>query len=93
MPTPSHDHFSPHVRMELLRGLQTWCTGLGVVVLALALMALTNTLSNPKTWTSAFNALAASGAFVQYAGWLAAVGGLFLLIALLVTFYLERLER
>ncbi|MDO9029912.1 MAG: hypothetical protein U1D69_08560 [Polynucleobacter sp.] len=93
MPTPSHDHFSPHVRMELLRGLRTWCTGLGVVVLALALMALTNTVSNPKTWTSAFNALAASGAFVQYAGWLAAVGGLFLLIALLVTFYLERLER
>lgn len=63
------------------------------MVLALALMTLRNTVGNPKTWASAFNALAASGAFVQYAGWLAAVGSLLLLIALLVTLYLGRLER
>ena len=32
-------------------------------------------------------ALAAAGVFSQYAGWLAAVGALFLLIALLLSFY------
>ncbi len=91
MPTPSQNHLRLHSRMELLRGIRNWCVGLGVVVLALAVMALRNTVSNPETWASAFNALASSGAFVQYGGWLAAIGGLLLLIALLVTFYLGRL--
>jgi hypothetical protein len=93
MPALSQDHLSLHARMKLLSGVRNWCTGLGVVALALALMALRNTVGNPETWASAFNALAASGTFAQYAGWLAAVGCLFLLIALLVMFYLGRLER
>jgi hypothetical protein len=93
MPTPTQDHLGLHVRMELLRGLRNWCIGLGVFILALAFMALRNTVGNPETWASAFNALAASGAFVQYAGCLAAVGGFLLLIALLVALYLGRIER
>jgi len=63
---------------------------LGIVAFALALMAVRNTTGNPKTWASAFHALGASGAFVQYAGWLAAIGGLFLLFALFLTLYLGR---
>jgi hypothetical protein len=56
-------------------------------------MAVSNTVVNPETWTSAFHALAASGAFVQYAGWLAAIGVLFLLIAGLIALYLAKTER
>jgi hypothetical protein len=66
---------------------------LGVVVLALALMAVRNTVGNPETWASAFHALAASGAFVQYAVWLVAIGALFLIIALLIALYIGRAER
>jgi hypothetical protein len=77
----------------LLRGLRNWCTGLGFVLLALALMTVRNTLGNPETWASAFNAMAASGAFVQYTGWLAGIGVLLLLVALLVALCLIRIER
>jgi multisubunit Na+/H+ antiporter MnhB subunit len=93
MPSSSRDQFSRLVRLGLLRDLRNWCVGLGVVVLALALMAVSNTVVNPETWTSAFHALAASGAFVQYAGWLAAIGVLFLLIAVLIALYLAKTER
>ena len=93
MSASSHDQLSCLARVDLLRSLRNWCTGLGVVVLALALMAVRNTVGNPETWASAFDALAASGAFVQYAGWFAAVGVLFLLVALLIAFYLQRIER
>ena len=93
MSTARRDPARQHARMDLLRGLRSWCSGLSVVFLALALMSLANTVSNPKTWTSSFRALAASGAFVQYGGWLAAVGGLFLFIALLVSYLLRRMER
>jgi len=79
--------------MDLLRGLRSWCSGLSVVFLALAFVTLANTVGSPKTWMSSFSALAASGAFVQYGGWLAAVGGLFLFIAVLISFFLRRMER
>lgn len=82
-----------HSRIVLLRGLRNWCTALGVVVLALGLMALRNTVGNPETWASAFNAMAANGAFIQHAGWFAAVGGLLLFIALIVGRYLGKIER
>ena len=93
MSASSHDQLSRLARVDLLRSLRNWFTGLGVVVLALALMVVRNTVGNPETWTSAFDALAASGAFVQYAGWLAAIGVLFLLVALLIALYLRRIER
>ena len=93
MSTARRDPARPHARMDLLRGLRNWCSGLSVVFLALALMTLANSAGSPKTWTSSFHALAASGAFVQYGGWLAAVGGLFLFIALLVSYVLRRMER
>jgi|GEM_PF-5295360 len=76
-------------RSEAVRVLRIVCSVLGVFALALALMAVRNTVGNPETWPSAFNALAAAGAFSQYAGWLVAVGALLLLIALLLNFYPE----
>ena len=79
--------------MALLRSLRGWCIALSIVFLALAIMSLTNTVGNPKTWASSFNTLAASGAFVQYGAWLAAVGGLSLFIALVISLLLRRTER
>ena len=93
MSLSSHDQFNRLARVALLRDLRNWCIGLGVVALALALIAVRNTVANPETWASAFHALAASGAFVQYAVWLAAIGALFLLIALLIALYIGRVER
>ena len=93
MSASSHDQFRRIARLGVLRAVRNWCIGLGVVVLALALMAVRNTAGNPETWVSAFNALAASGAFVQYAGWLAAIGALFLFVGLLIAFYVGRVER
>jgi hypothetical protein len=92
MSLSSHDQLSWLARLGLLRDLRIWCIGLGVVVLALALMAVSHTVVNPETWTSAFHALAASGAFLQYAGWLAAIGALFFLTALLIALYVGRME-
>lgn len=89
----SHDQLSRLTRLEMLRTLRDWFTALGIVVLALALMAVRNTVGNPETWASAFDALAASGAFVQYAGWFAAIGLLFLTIAFVLTLYLGRTEK
>lgn len=86
----SHDQNSYLARVEFLRTLRNWCTGLAVVALALALMTVRNTVGNPKTWSSAFDALGASGAFIQYAGWLAGIGALFLLIAVLLALHLGR---
>lgn len=80
-------------RMALLRSLRSWCIALSIVFLALAVMSLRNTAGNPKTWTSSFHALSASGAFVQYGVWLGAVGSLLLVIALLVSLFLRRIER
>lgn len=93
MTTGTKDHVREHARMALLRGLRSWCSALGIVFIALAIMSLQNTVGNPKTWTSSFNALAASGAFVHYGVWFAAAGGLFLFIALLFSLFLRRIER
>lgn len=93
MSTVTNDHVREHARMALLRSLRGWCIALSIVLLALAIMSLRNTIGNPKTWASSFNALAASGAFVQYGAWLAAVGGLFLFIALVISLLLRRTER
>lgn len=93
MSTVTKDPVQQRARMALLRGLKSWCSGLSVVFLAMAFMSLANTVGSPKTWTSSFHALAASGAFVQYGVWLGAVGSLLLVIALLVSLFLRRIER
>lgn len=93
MSTATNDPITHHARKHLLRGLRSWCSGLSVVFLALAIMSLANTVGSPKTWMSSFHALAATGTFVRYGVWLAAVGGLCLLIALLVSLFLRRIER
>ena len=67
---------------ERLRTIRTWLTITGVGCLLLAIMALKNTVGNPKTWASAYNALAAAGSFATYGFWLAAIGFFFLVSAL-----------
>lgn len=93
MPTSPNHQLRRIARAERLRTLRNWCAGLGVVALALALMTIRNTVGNPETWTSAFNALGASGAFTQYAGWLAGTGILFLLVAAVVALYVGVSEQ
>lgn len=93
MPTSSHDQLSRLTRLDLLRTLRNWFTALGIVAIALAVMTVRNTVGNPETWASAFDALAASGAFAQYAGWLAALGALLLIVAFSLALYLGRAEK
>lgn len=93
MSTVTKEPDQQRARMALLRGLRSWCSGLSVVFLALAIMSLANTVGNPKTWTSSFNALAAGGAFVQDGFWLAVVGGLLLFVALLTSLFLRRMGQ
>jgi len=88
MPTSPNHQIRQIARAERLRTLRNWCAGIGIVALALALMTTRNPVGNPKSWASAFNALGASGAFIQYAGWLAGSGILFLLVAAIVALYL-----
>ena len=64
----------------------------GCLALLSAGMALRNTVANPKTWSSAFNALAASGSLVPYAAWLAGVGGFLLLVGVIAAVLLETQE-
>ncbi|MDB5931036.1 MAG: hypothetical protein JWR60_2743 [Polaromonas sp.] len=90
--TSSRKQLNCRTSSDLLDILRTWFMALGVVMLALAVMAVRNTVGNPETWASAFHAFAASGAFVQYAGWLAAIGVAFLVIALFLTLCLARIR-
>jgi hypothetical protein len=93
MSTTTKDHVRAQARLTLLHSLRSWCIALSIVFLGLAVMSLSNTAANPKTWASSFHALAASGAFVQYGVWLGAVGSLLLVIALLVSLLLRRMGR
>ena len=93
MRTPSHDQLNQLARLDLLRAIRNWFATLGIVAIAMAVMTVRNTVANPETWTSAFNALAASGAFTQYAGWLAGFGVLLLIAAILIALYVGKAER
>ena len=63
MRTPSHDQLNQLARLDLLRAIRNWFATLDIVAIAIAMAVMTvrNTVANPETWTSAFNALAASG--------------------------------
>lgn len=79
-------------RLDLLRAIRNWSAALGIVAIALAVMTVRNTAANPETWASAFNALAASGAFTHYAGWFAGFGLLLLIFAFLLALYVGKAE-
>jgi hypothetical protein len=89
----SHERLGSVVFIERLRTARNWCATVGVVALALALIAVSNTVVNPETWSSAFHALAASGAFLKYASWFAVAGCFFVVAALLISLYVRRIER
>jgi hypothetical protein len=93
MRTPSYNELNHLERLDLLRAIRNWSATLGIVAIALAVMTVRNTVANPETWASAFNALAASGTFTQYAGWLAGFGLLLLILAFLLALYVGKAER
>jgi hypothetical protein len=93
MPMLSHDQLRSAVVIERLRTARNWCATVGVLAFALALIAVSNTVVNPETWSSAFHALAASGAFLEYASWFAVAGCFFVVAALLISLYVRRIER
>lgn len=93
MRTPSHDQLNQLERLDFLRVIRNWSATLGIVAIALAVMTVRNTVANPETWASAFDALAASGEFTHYAGWLAGFGLLLLIFAFLLALYVGKAER
>jgi hypothetical protein len=90
MTSSSREQYKRIVRTEALRGLRSWCVGLSVLAFAPALISVANTIQNPNTWSNAFHAFAASGAFTVYALWLSVAGTVLLVPALVLTVYLER---
>jgi hypothetical protein len=89
--TPSpHDQYNHIARAETLQGLRSWCVGLSVLAFALALLAVANTIQNPDTWSSAFHAFAATGAFRVWATWLSLAGLVFLVPALVLTVFISK---
>jgi TRAP-type C4-dicarboxylate transport system permease small subunit len=90
MHAASHDQLKRMATRERLRTIRNWFAVAGVVVFVLAVGSVSNSVVNPETWSSAYHALAASGAFVGYVGWLAAVGSLLLVIAAVIAIYLRR---
>ncbi|MNT87422.1 hypothetical protein D3C72_2278380 [compost metagenome] len=81
------------LRLERLRTFRSWLLCLGVLALATALMTTRNTVGNPKTWSSAFNALSASGELIQYGVWLAGFGCVLLILGIGVAVVVARRER
>jgi hypothetical protein len=80
------------VLYERLRVVRRCCNGLGVLAFSLALLAIDNSVANPKIWSSDFLALAAAGYFSQYAIWFVCVGGGFFLIALILHFVIRNIR-
>jgi hypothetical protein len=90
MRATQHHELNRNAVCERLRVARNLSTVAGVVLLALALGAVSNSVVNPETWSSAYHALAASGAFVCYAGWFAVGGCFMMLVAAIIQFYLRR---
>ena len=88
MPFTRNDQFEFVERLQTLRG---WAIGLGLVagVLALIVAGFVN-LANPKAWSSAFSALAASGLLRWAAVPLAIVSGVLLVAAVALQLVIER---
>ena len=75
---------------DALRGVRLWLFVAGIFALGLAATAVTNSVGNPETWPSAFSALAAAGALVAYAGWLAGFGALLLVLGAVLSVFLRK---
>jgi hypothetical protein len=71
-------------KTERRRVIGRWCLGLGLLVLCLALMAISNPLGNPESGTSIGSLFMALGYFDQYAPWLVLIGILLILIAVML---------
>jgi hypothetical protein len=86
----SSEQLTRLLRLERLRTFRNWLLCLGCLALATSLMTTRNTVGNPKTWASAFNALSASGALVQYGVWLAGAGCALLILGMVVAVVVGR---
>ena len=80
-------------RIELVRSLRLWLGVVGVFALGLAGLAASNNIVNPKSWASAFSALAAAGALLPYAGWAASAAFVLFLLCGLLSLFLKWADR
>jgi len=71
-------------RKERLTLIRNWSFGLGLMVCAIAITTIFNTLGNPITWSSAYHALAADGK-LQWLAYPLLGLGVVLLITSLIT--------
>ena len=75
---------------ERLRIWRNWSCLAALVSYALAVTTVWNTVGNPKTWASAYHALAAAGGLAWLSIPLLVVGAVFLVVALVLTVLLQR---
>ncbi len=62
MISPQHNELNQLLRRERLGVARNWCFGLGLVACTIAISLFGDaSVGNPKTWTSAYHALAAAG--------------------------------
>ena len=73
-----------------LRRWRTWAFMVCVIAGAVAISTVVNAVGNPKSWTSAYLALAASGELRWMLLPLASISGFFLLVALVLTTLIRR---
>jgi hypothetical protein len=77
-------------REEKLRTWRTWSGLAALAAYAIAATTVWTTVGNPKTWASAYHALATAGALAWLAIPLLVVGTVLLAIAFVLTVLLER---
>ena len=77
-------------REERLRAWRTWSSLGALLVYAIAGTTVWTSVGNPKSWASAYHALAAAGGLAWLAMPLLAVGTVLLAIALVLTILLQR---
>ena len=92
--TPSECHprtLASAGRLQLLRG---WAFALGLVVAVLVLTVAGGlTVGNPKTWSSAFHAMAAAGMLRWAVLTLAVLSGAMFVVALVLHVVIERSKQ
>jgi hypothetical protein len=81
-------------RRERFKAVRDWCFGLGLVVCVGALIAIGGGgVGNPKTWASAYHALATAGGLRWLALPLLGVGAALLLTAIVAAVLMPKINK
>lgn len=82
------------VRRERFRAVRDWCFGLGLVACVSALVAIGGSgIGNPKTWASAYRALATAGGLRWLTIPLLGVGAALLLAAVVAAVLMRKNDK